>query len=599
MLAPVPKIDRRFQVVLIKPSHYDDDGYVVQWWRSSIPANSLACVYTLAADAAQRQALGSDVAVDFTAMDESNCRVRVKDVINLIRKHEGFGMVGLVGVQSNQFPRALDIARPLRAAGLQVVIGGFHVAGCLAMLPEMQADLQVALDMGCSLFAGEAEGRIDKVLQDAAAGTLEPIYNYLNDLPALESAPTPYLPSRTIGRTVNHHASFDAGRGCPFQCSFCTIINVQGRKSRRRSPDDVEQLIRQHYADGIRRFLITDDNFARNKDWEPIFDRIIELRERDKIDVRLIIQVDTLCHKIPNFIAKSARAGVTRVFIGLENINPANLLAAKKRQNKITEYRKMLLAWKNAGVVTYAGYILGFPGDTPASIREDIEIIKKELPLDILEFFCLTPLPGSEDHKVLFNKGAWMDPDMNKYDLEHVVADHAKMTQQEWDAIYREAWDAYYTPEHMRTILRRAAASGMGMSRLLSVLFFFSTCFQVEGVHPLQGGVFRLKYRRDRRSTLSIELVWSFYPKYLWEIVSKHARIARHWFWLDRVRKRVKQEQRVSPYTDLALTAVTDDETESFDLFTHNEGARGEVVRTRKIAALTHNHPAPPAAQHA
>jgi hypothetical protein len=151
-----------------------------------------------------------------------------------------------------------------------------------------------------------------------------------------------------------------------------------------------------------------------------------------------------------------------------------------------------------------------------------------------------------------------MDPDMNKYDLEHVVADHAKMTQQEWDAIYREAWDAYYTPEHMRTILRRAAASGMGMSRLLSVLFFFSTCFQVEGVHPLQGGVFRLKYRRDRRSTLSIEPVWSFYPKYLWEIVSKHARIARHWFWLDRVRKRVKQEQRVSPYTDLALTAVTD-----------------------------------------
>ena len=161
------------------------------------------------------------------------------------------------------------------------------------------------------------------------------------------------------------------------------------------------------------------------------------------------------------------------------------------------------------------------------------------------------------------------------------------------------AWDAYYTPEHMRTILRRAAASGMGMSRLLSVLFFFSTCFQVEGVHPLQGGVFRLKYRRDRRSTLPIEPVWSFYPKYLWEIASKHARIARHWFWLDRVRKHVKREQRVSPYTDLALTAVTDDETESFDLFTHNEAARGEVVRTRKIAALTHNHPAPPTAQHA
>ena len=71
--------------------------------------------------------------------------------------------------------------------------------------------------------------------------------------------------------------------------------------------------------------------------------------------------------------------------------------------------------------MTFAGYILGFPNDTPESIRHDLEIIKHELPLDMLEFFVLTPLPGSEDHKVLYEKGVWMDPDMNKYELEHVV----------------------------------------------------------------------------------------------------------------------------------------------------------------------------------
>ena len=74
-----------------------------------------------------------------------------------------------------------------------------------------------------------------------------------------------------------------------------------------------------------------------------------------------MIQVDTMCHKISEFIEKAKRAGVTRVFIGLENINPDNLAAAKKKQNKITEYRKMLLAWKAQGIFTYAGYILGFP----------------------------------------------------------------------------------------------------------------------------------------------------------------------------------------------------------------------------------------------
>src|SRR5262249_6890637 len=253
MLAPAVTTKRRFQLVLIKPSHYDDDGYVVQWWRSSIPSNSLACVYTLARDAAERTVLGPDVEIDITAFDETNTRIKVKEIISLIRSHEGFGMVGLVGVQSNQYPRALDIARPLRAAGVPVVIGGFHISGLLAMLPGESTDLQQALDLGCSLFAGEAEGRIDRVLQDAAAGTLAPTYNFMNDLPALEAAPAPYLPRDTVERVYDNHASFDAGRGCPFQCSFCTIINVQGRKSRRRSPDDIEQLIKRHWQDGIRR----------------------------------------------------------------------------------------------------------------------------------------------------------------------------------------------------------------------------------------------------------------------------------------------------------------------------------------------------------
>jgi radical SAM superfamily enzyme YgiQ (UPF0313 family) len=113
--------------------------------------------------------------------------------------------------------------------------------------------------------------------------------------------------------------------------------------------DDVERLVRANWAQGIHKFFITDDNFARNKDWEAILDRLIELKEQHGIPLGLLIQVDTLCHKIPNFVEKAKRAGVTRVFIGLENVNPDNLMAAKKRQNKITEYRKMLLAWKAQG----------------------------------------------------------------------------------------------------------------------------------------------------------------------------------------------------------------------------------------------------------
>ncbi|MET0277295.1 MAG: radical SAM protein, partial [Pseudorhodoplanes sp.] len=423
---------RRFCVVLVKPSHYDEAGYVIQWLRSPIPSNSLASLYGLAKDCAERFVLGDDVELEIHAFDETNTRIRTAEIAGLIASAGG-GVVMLTGVQSNQFPRALDIAQPLVDRGIAVAIGGFHVSGTLSMLDGVDPDLDRARAMGLSLFAGEAEGRLDEVLLDAAAGALKPLYNYMKDLPGIEGTPIPLMAAERAQRTAGGVTSFDAGRGCPYQCSFCTIINVQGRVSRRRSPDDVEKIVRVNYAQGLRSFFITDDNFARNKDWEAILDRLIHLREVEKLNLGFIIQVDTLCHKLPNFIEKCARAGVRRVFIGLENINPDNLLGAKKRQNKITEYRKMLLAWKKARVITYAGYILGFPNDTVESILHDIDVIKRELPVDLLEFFFLTPLPGSEDHLKLHRAGVDLDADLNRYDLNHTCTAHPRMSRSEWE----------------------------------------------------------------------------------------------------------------------------------------------------------------------
>src|ERR1700688_1003066 len=429
---------RRFQLVLIKPSHYDDDGYVIRWWRAMTPSNSLAAVYGIAADCAERRVLGPDVDIDIEVIDETNTRIDIPALLARFRRHDDFGCVALIGVQSNQYPRALDIARPFRTAGIAVAIGGFHVSGCLSMLDGRAVELDACRDLGVSIFAGEAAGRLEAVLQDAATGRLAPVYNFMNDLPGMEGTVVPFLPKRYVARTLGLSTSFDAGRGCPYQCSFCTIINVQGRKSRYRSADDVEHLVRLNWAQGIHKFFITDDNFARNKEWESIFDRLIELREKDGIPLGLMIQVDTLCHKIENFIPKAKRAGVTRVFIGLENINPDNLAAAKKRQNKITEYRKMLLAWKKQGILTIGGYILGFPADTPETIRRDIAIIKDELPIDFLDFLWFTPLHGSENHQTLWKNGVAMEPDLNRYDVEHVCTAHSKMSEKESQDIYHE-----------------------------------------------------------------------------------------------------------------------------------------------------------------
>ena len=571
---------RRFCLVLVKPSHYDDDGYVIQWLRSPIPSNSLASLYGLARDCAERSILGPDVDIVIHALDETNTRIRSTRLIRLI-KRAGAGMVMLAGVQSNQFPRALDIAAPLRARGIAVGIGGFHVSGTVSMLDGRDPDLDRARSMGISLFAGEAEGRLEQVLRDAAAGTLKPLYNFINELPNLDGTPIPLLGAERAQRTAGGTTSFDAGRGCPYQCSFCTIINVQGRKSRRRSPADIEKIVRLNYAQGLRAFFITDDNFARNKDWEPILDRIIHLRQVEKYNISFIIQVDTLCHKLPNFAEKCARAGVRRVFIGLENINPDNLLGAKKRQNKITEYRQMLLAWKAAGVITYAGYILGFPNDTVDSILHDIDVIKRELPLDLIEFFYLTPLPGSEDHLKLFRAGAPLDPDMNKYDLNHVCTTHPRMSREEWDRAYKLAWQRYYTMDHIETVLRRVATTTANASNALFLITWFMGSINVERIHPLEGGFFRLKYRCDRRPGRPLEPTWCFYPRYWWELAVKMTRWAALYLRLRRIYLRIKHDPRRWEYTDLAMTPISDEER-TREIF-QTDAARAYLSQQRRL----------------
>ena len=147
---------KRFIVELIKPSHYDDDGYVIQWLKAWIPSNSLASLYGLSLDLADRRALGPDVEIVTNVYDETNTVIPVGKIIQRLARRSarrfvgagGPGLVCLVGVQSNQFPRCMDMARVFREADIQVCIGGFHVSGCKAMLAELPPDIQEAQDIG-------------------------------------------------------------------------------------------------------------------------------------------------------------------------------------------------------------------------------------------------------------------------------------------------------------------------------------------------------------------------------------------------------------------------------------------------------------------
>ena len=156
----------------------------------------------------------------------------------------------------------------------------------------------------------------------------------------------------------------------------------------------------------------------------------------------------------------------------------------------------------------------------------DIDVIKRELPVDLLEFFFLTPLPGSEDHQKLHRAGVAMDPDLNKYDLNHVTTAHPLMSKAEFEKVYADAWSRYYSLDHVETMMRRAAVRRFRRSQVLLLSTWFMGALKIEGVHPLEVGWIRLKSRLNRRHGMKIEPAVLFYPKYYAELGWKLARWA-------------------------------------------------------------------------
>ena len=337
-------------VVLIKPSKYDDEGYVIRHLRGVLPSNTLACLSSLTRDVAERGLLGSDMRIKVQLYDDTVQKIPVKKIIRSNRLPDSRTVVALAGVQSNQFPRAADLARRFRAGGLQVLIGGFHVTGTLALSRGTTPEIQEMIDLGVSVVKGEVEETWSEILLDASTDRLKPLYDFMDRKPDLTDMPIPVIDRKYLKRFVTKNfGTIDCSRGCPFNCSFCSIINVQGREMRVRSPESLGRTLRQNYRDhGIYFYFFTDDNFARNRCWREIFEMLARMREDEKIPIQFMIQVDTQSHKIPDFVSMASRAGCTQVFIGMESINPDNLKAAGKAQNHVRDYRDLIAAWHNA-----------------------------------------------------------------------------------------------------------------------------------------------------------------------------------------------------------------------------------------------------------
>ena len=497
---------KNLEIIYIVPSRYDDDGYVLRWIKGVVPSNSLAVLKSLTKDMIEHWD-SKPVNISLESCDDNVEKIPFESIARR-NNADTKVVVGIVGVQSNQFPRASDIALRFRKLGVDVMIGGFHVAGVLALFDHPSPELQTLLDHGVTLVTGEAEtpGTLESLYQDVLYDRLQPIYR-LPFAPDIANAPLPQAEPAYIDHFGARWATIDSSRGCPFGCTFCTVINIQGRKMRCRSAEAVLATVRDNYEKGVVNFFFTDDNFARSKHWKEIFDGLTDIQNEGK-RVSFMMQIDTQAGNIPHFVDKAKQAGCRMVFIGMESVNPANIESAGKTQNRVDLYREMVRCWQTAGVIVHVGYIIGFPNDTLESVQRDVVFLRDHVGVDLASFFMMTPLPGSVDHKEMVMRGDEMDPDLNKYDSFHETFQHPNMKSGEWKAATQLAYFEFYTKEHCTNILRRLPKEHYWL--MFWNLIWYRYSGVLSGTHPMMTGFFRQKDRHDRRPGLPKENIFRF-----------------------------------------------------------------------------------------
>jgi hypothetical protein len=225
-------------VTLIRPTNYTDDGYPIKTRIGVIRSNTLTQIGTLVRDL-KNVPFFKGITIKIRKIDEAIEWIPVKDIVRNSKVAGVRSIIMFVGVQTNQYPRALDVASRFLPHGIPVLIGGFHVSGMLAMI-GLTSDLRKAMLKGITLVAGEVEeGRLSNVVEDVLKGRAQPLYNFLNPTPNLMNVPIPYITKDEFENFASRFTTIDTGRGCVFNCDFCTIINVQGRKMRYRDPKQV------------------------------------------------------------------------------------------------------------------------------------------------------------------------------------------------------------------------------------------------------------------------------------------------------------------------------------------------------------------------
>lgn len=335
---------------------------------------------------------------------------------------------------------AYYIADEFRKRGKKVILGGYHPSA----LPEE------AKQHADSVVIGEGEISLPKLLKDVEQGTIKPFYQ--SPLVNPEKIPS----AKLVGKDLTFMAAVQATRGCPFQCKFCSIHNIEGPHFRPRPIKDVIEEIRNIPQ---KKIFFVDSSLTINPHYtKELF--------REMKDLNRIID----CSGNVNVLAKDEKllnlardAGVKRWHVGFESLSQITINNAGKKSNIIIEYEKAVKKVRDYGMTIIGLFMFGFDTDTNNVFDNTLNTIS-EWNLDHVRFSIVTPYPGTKLYEKLDTEGRILTRNWSLYDSDHVVIRPVHMTPQE---LYDGTWDTIKRFYSLSQIIR-----GNVLSKNLSVQDF-------------------------------------------------------------------------------------------------------------------------------
>lgn len=545
----------RVTVLLVAPSSYDDDGFVIRFWKGVIATCGLVTLADLT-----RRALKSFLP------EKAGFKVKMYEdgifLHSLLLGLEGLFwsskrffwrllgydsklIIGFVSVQSHQFQRMTDLIERWQSRGATCVIGGPHVTASIsAMLDgigdrgegpvpcphKMPAEIVALQEQGVIVFHGEAEQHSESgswawqdVLSDIVYG--KPRRLYRGGCPDMSQMPLPKVKKKRINFFARRMIPINTSRGCPFKCKFCSVVTMQGRKMRCRSPEIITDyfanLCREH---GCARVFITDDNFARSRYRDEVLEVLERMRAQgNKISFMVQADVDA-CIKDKELISRLAKAGCVMIFFGIESLNQKNLEEAGKKQNLKQDLGDLFAKCHENNIIVHASYMIGFQYDTVNSVAKEVDQLFS-YGADHASFYIRGPVPGCEDWIRLVAGGVDIDPNMDTYDSEHCVTTYGLgMSADECEEAYKDAWRRFYTLPNMKKARQRFSDKAAKWD-LLRVHLWYWWAVNVERLHPMQCGFYRFRPYWDRREGAPSFALAS----YCWQEFVRHCRYVLWW----------------------------------------------------------------------